>query len=59
MLVADAHAAGLAVHPYAFQAENQFLPPDLRTGTDPNGYGWPFTEQADITLLSRSFFAAD
>jgi glycerophosphoryl diester phosphodiesterase len=31
-LVADAHAAGLVVHPYTFRAENQFLPTDLRTG---------------------------
>ncbi len=31
-LVADAHAAGLALHPYTFRAENFFLPPALRLG---------------------------
>jgi len=31
-LVADAHAAGLALHPYTFRAENAFLPPALRLG---------------------------
>ncbi|MBC7443985.1 MAG: glycerophosphodiester phosphodiesterase, partial [Polaromonas sp.] len=29
-LVADAHAAGLVVHPYTFRPENPFLPLDLR-----------------------------
>ena len=29
--VADAHAAGLLVHPYTFRAENMFLPCELRT----------------------------
>jgi glycerophosphoryl diester phosphodiesterase len=31
-LVADAHAAGLAVHAYTFRGENAFLPADLRSG---------------------------
>ena len=31
-LVADAHAAGLAVHAYTFRDENAFLPVDLRRG---------------------------
>ena len=31
-LVADAHAAGLLVHPYTFRPENPFLPTDLRRG---------------------------
>ncbi len=38
-LVADAHAAGLRVHPYTFRAENTFLPPSLRTGTDLAAHG--------------------
>ncbi len=29
-LVADAHAAGLQVHPYTFRPENHFLPADFR-----------------------------
>jgi glycerophosphoryl diester phosphodiesterase len=31
-LVADAHAAGLAVHPWTFRSENHFLPAELRRG---------------------------
>ena len=38
-LVADAHAAGLRLHPWTFRAENMFLPPSLRTGTDPAAHG--------------------
>lgn len=33
-LVADAHAAGLAVHVYTFRAENAFLPTECRRGSD-------------------------
>ncbi len=32
--VENAHAAGLAVHPYTFRAENVFLPANLQSGTD-------------------------
>ncbi|MFM7350581.1 MAG: glycerophosphodiester phosphodiesterase family protein [Erythrobacter sp.] len=38
-LVADANAAGLAVHAWAIRPENDFLPAPLRTGTDPKGKG--------------------
>ncbi|MEO8114036.1 MAG: glycerophosphodiester phosphodiesterase [Phenylobacterium sp.] len=38
-LVADAHAAGLAVHPWTVRAENIFLPPKLRRGTSPADHG--------------------
>ena len=38
-LVADAHAAGLKVHPYTFRPENVFLPKELRHGDDPKAYG--------------------
>ena len=38
-LVADAHAAGLAVHPWTFRPENYFLARDFRVGTDPRGRG--------------------
>lgn len=38
-LVADAHAAGLAVHPWTFRAENQFLPAELRRGAGPAAHG--------------------
>ncbi|GIH04831.1 glycerophosphoryl diester phosphodiesterase [Rhizocola hellebori] len=67
-LVADAHEAGLVVHPWTFRAENQFLPTNLRVGTDLTGYGKAideqlaflatgidglFTDQADIGVLAR------
>jgi glycerophosphoryl diester phosphodiesterase len=57
-LVADAHAAGLAVHPWTFRAESAFLPGGvdlegellefLKTGID--GF---FTDQADLGVRAR------
>ena len=38
-LVADAEAAGLAVHAWTVRPENAFLPPGLQTGDDPKGKG--------------------
>jgi glycerophosphoryl diester phosphodiesterase len=38
-LVLDAHIAGLRVHPWTFRAENTFLPPSMRIGTDPAAHG--------------------
>jgi glycerophosphoryl diester phosphodiesterase len=38
-LVANAHAAGLVVHPWTVRAENFFLPPPLRIGQDPAAHG--------------------
>ncbi|WP_448660551.1 glycerophosphodiester phosphodiesterase [Sphingomonas sp. CJ99] len=32
-LVADAHAAGLKLHPWTFRAESFFLPPSLKSGS--------------------------
>jgi glycerophosphoryl diester phosphodiesterase len=49
--VADAHAAGLVVHPYTFRNENQFLPLEDRSSADPNAYGNAFAED-------KRFFAA-
>jgi glycerophosphoryl diester phosphodiesterase len=40
-LVRDAHAAGLAVHPWTVRAENRFLPASLQRGTNPNDMGDP------------------
>ncbi len=69
--VADAHAAGLLVHPYTFRAENTFLPTDYRVGADPTDYGRAideqlaflragvdgvFTDQADIGVVARDAF---
>jgi glycerophosphoryl diester phosphodiesterase len=38
-LVADAKAAGLAVHAWTVRPENAFLPPMLQSGTDPKEKG--------------------
>ncbi|WP_294246887.1 glycerophosphodiester phosphodiesterase [uncultured Sphingomonas sp.] len=38
-LVADAHAAGLRVHPWTYRAENQFVRAAFRKGTDPKAHG--------------------
>jgi glycerophosphoryl diester phosphodiesterase len=72
-LVADAHAAGLKVHPYTFRAENTFLPVDYRVGTDARAFGRAideqlrflatgidglFTDQADIGVIARAEFVA-
>jgi glycerophosphoryl diester phosphodiesterase len=38
-LVADAHAAGLEVHPWTMRAENVFLSPIDRAGEDPAAHG--------------------
>jgi glycerophosphoryl diester phosphodiesterase len=50
-LVGDAHAAGLAVHPWTVRAENAFLPPKLRNGTDPMTHG-------DVDAVYHALFAA-
>lgn len=49
MLIADAHAAGLLVHPWTFRSENAFLPGDCRTGSDPAAHG-------DAAAEYRQFF---
>ncbi len=38
-LVADAHAAGLRVHPWTYRAENMFEPERFRKGSDPAAHG--------------------
>ncbi|KTT70406.1 glycerophosphodiester phosphodiesterase [Sphingomonas sanguinis] len=38
-LVADAHAAGLRVHPWTYRAENYFVRPAFRKDTDPKAHG--------------------
>lgn len=49
-LVADAHAAGLKVHPWTFRAENIFLPAELRKGDSPAAHG-------DVAAEIRQFYA--
>lgn len=50
-LVKDAHAAGLAVHPWTFRRENFFLPLGLRSGINPAGQG-------DLAAEIKAFIAA-
>ncbi|MFL5296188.1 MAG: glycerophosphodiester phosphodiesterase [Phenylobacterium sp.] len=50
-LVGNAHAAGLAVHPWTVRAENAFLPPKLRKGTNPADFG-------DVDAVYKGLFAA-
>lgn len=50
-LVANAHQAGLQVHPWTFRAENYFLPITLRRGDDPR-------EKGDLAAEIRAFVAA-
>lgn len=47
-LVAEAHAAGLVVHPWTVRAENQFLPPRLR---GQGGHG-------DAAVVFKALYAA-
>ena len=49
--VTDAHAVGLEVTPYTFRAENSFLPPALRSSSDPAAFG-------DVITEIRAFYAA-
>jgi glycerophosphoryl diester phosphodiesterase len=51
MLVRDANAAGLAVHPWTFRRENYFLPTGQKAGTDP-------TRPGDLAAEIRAFVAA-
>jgi glycerophosphoryl diester phosphodiesterase len=50
-LVGNAHAVGLAVHPWTVRAENVFLPPKLRSGTDPMVHG-------DVAAVYKALYAA-
>jgi glycerophosphoryl diester phosphodiesterase len=43
--VADAHAAGLLVHPYTMRNENSFLPAEFREGDSADDYGRALAEQ--------------
>ena len=52
-LVANAHAAGLIVHPYTFRPENPFLPADLRQGNVASP-----TERGDLAAEITVFLRA-
>ncbi|TNM64302.1 glycerophosphodiester phosphodiesterase [Streptomyces sp. NP160] len=47
-LVADAHAAGLAVVPYTFRPEDEFLPAELDRGDLPSDHGDAEAEVVDF-----------
>ena len=55
-LVADAHAAGLLVHPWTFRAENYFLPAGLQAG-DPAEPAFP-RGHGDLRAEVAAFLAA-
>ncbi|KAB1989438.1 glycerophosphodiester phosphodiesterase [Streptomyces triticiradicis] len=70
-LVADAHRAGLILHPYTMRNENPFLPANFRKGTAVDAYGDPFgafrtyfetgidgvfSDNADTAVLARADF---
>jgi glycerophosphoryl diester phosphodiesterase len=57
--VADAHAAGLLVHPWTFRPENAFLPTDLRRGDNPGAHGDMAAEIALFTKLGVDGFFTD
>jgi glycerophosphoryl diester phosphodiesterase len=50
-LVTDAHAVGLALHPWTVRAENYFLPRTLRIGEDLRAHG-------DVGAVYRALFNA-
>ena len=50
-VIRDAHRAGLDVHGWTFRAENQFLPTEFRSSTDPAAHG-------DLAGEIRRFVAA-
>ncbi|MBM3487717.1 MAG: glycerophosphodiester phosphodiesterase [Alphaproteobacteria bacterium] len=54
-LVADAHGAGLLVHPYSFRNENAFLPEEFRRG-DPSDPSFP-ARHGDAAAEYALFFA--
>lgn len=51
-LVADAKAAGLAVHAWTVRPENDFLPASLRTGDDPKGRGCGDVKLAQMLMAA-------
>jgi glycerophosphoryl diester phosphodiesterase len=57
--LAGAHASGLAVHVWTFRAENEFLPADLRAGTDPAAHGDLAAEIARYLALGIDGFFTD
>ncbi len=57
--VADAHAAGLLVHPYTFRAENAMLPANLRGAGSPDQFGAIADELALFLAMQIDGFFID
>lgn len=55
----NAHAAGLAVHPYTFRPENEFLPRTLKDGKAPSERGDLAAELATFLALGIDGFFTD
>ncbi|WP_432831478.1 glycerophosphodiester phosphodiesterase [Dactylosporangium sp. CA-092794] len=70
-LIHDAHVRGLKVHSWTFRNENQFLPLNLRSSTDPTAWGdiigevqtfltagldGLFADYADTAVLARDLY---
>jgi glycerophosphoryl diester phosphodiesterase len=58
-IVADAHTAGLKVHPWTFRRENHFLPGDYTKGVNPAGRGDLAGEIAAYRALGVDGFFTD
>jgi len=58
-LLAEAHAAGLAVHAWTFRAENEFLPAGCRLGDSPAGIGDLGCELRPFLALGLDGFFTD
>ena len=58
-LVADAHFAGLRVHPWTYRAENRFLPARFRRGQHPAAHGDVEGEMAAALRLGIDGFFTD
>lgn len=58
-LVADAHAAGLKVHPWTLRAENHFLPLRHKSGIDPRAHGKLADEIAEQLAAGVDGFFTD
>ncbi|OWK28368.1 glycerophosphodiester phosphodiesterase [Sphingomonas dokdonensis] len=58
-LVADAHEAGLRVHPWTYRAENYFLPSRFRDGINPRGHGALADEISSALHLGIDGFFTD
>jgi glycerophosphoryl diester phosphodiesterase len=57
--VAQAHAAGLDVHPWTFRAENAFLPAALRRGDSPTSIGDMASEIEGFLIAGVDGFFSD